>query len=166
MARSKNLRIDHLDAKRPSRGVRWCRCSGPIRLGDRDFQDRLPNSSNVWENPSRPSLALSLYSSSARVLYVPPELKQAIKSHRAWATAPGSQAEAVGSSSHLTPRWSKPDSNLYGAFPVKWLFWVLLRVLCSERESRSSSRRLRSGSRSARKGSRDRNGSIAWRLAA
>jgi hypothetical protein len=28
MARSKNLRIDHLDAKRPSRGVRWCRCSG------------------------------------------------------------------------------------------------------------------------------------------
>ena len=23
-------------------------------------------------------------------------------------------------------------SNLYGAFPVKWLFWVLLRVLCSE----------------------------------
>jgi SLOG cluster4 family len=24
--------------------------------------------------------------------------------------------------------------NLYGAFPVKWLFWVLLRVLCSERE--------------------------------
>ena len=68
--------------------------------------------------------------------------------------------------SHRTPRWSKPDSNLYGAFPVKWLFWVLLRVLCSERESRSSSRRLRSGSRSARKGSRDRNASIAWRLAA
>ena len=24
--------------------------------------------------------------------------------------------------------------DLYGAFPVKWLFWVLLRVLCSERE--------------------------------
>src|SRR5260370_16502272 len=62
--------------------------------------------------------------------------------------------------------WTEPDSNLYGAFPVKWLFWVLLRVLCSERESRSSSRRLRSGSRSARKGSRDRNASIAWRLAA
>jgi hypothetical protein len=41
-------------------------------------------------------------------------------------------AEAVGSSSHLPPRWSKPDSNLYGAFSVKWLFWVLLRVLCSE----------------------------------
>jgi hypothetical protein len=69
MARSKNLRIDHLDAKRPSRGVRWCRRNGwhefshsagcrplpivrllgrrsrPIRLGDRDFRDRLPNSS-------------------------------------------------------------------------------------------------------------------------
>jgi hypothetical protein len=57
------------------------------------------------------------------------------------------------------------DSNLYGAFPVKWSFG-LLAVLYSERESRSSSRRLRSGSRSGRKGSRDRNGSIAWRLAA
>ena len=32
----------------------------------------------------------------------------------------------------VTRRWSKGDSNLYGAFPVKWLFWVLLRVLCSE----------------------------------
>jgi hypothetical protein len=39
-----------------------------------------------------------------------------------WRRKPGSQ---------LTRRWSKPDSNLYGAFPVKWLFWVLLRVLCS-----------------------------------
>src|ERR1700751_5883618 len=36
------------------------------------------------------------------------------------------------SGSQVTPRWSKADSNLYGAFPVKWLFWVLLRVLCSE----------------------------------
>jgi hypothetical protein len=23
-----------------------------------------------------------------------------------------------------TRRWRKADSNLYGAFPVKWLFWV------------------------------------------
>jgi len=30
------------------------------------------------------------------------------------------------------------DSNLYGAFPVKGVVLVLLRVLCSERESRSS----------------------------
>ena len=65
----------------------------------------------------------------------------------------------------MTRRWRKQDSNLYGAFPVK-SFFELLSVLCSERESRSSSRRLRSGSRSARKGSRDRNGSKAWRLAA
>src|SRR5580704_6440933 len=36
------------------------------------------------------------------------------------------------SSSQWTLSWSKADSNLYGAFPVKWLFWVLLRVLCSE----------------------------------
>src|SRR5437764_171077 len=62
-------------------------------------------------------------------------------------------------------RWREKDSNLYGAFPVKSCFG-LLPVLCSERESRSSSGRLRSGSRSARKGSRDRNGSKAWRLAA
>jgi hypothetical protein len=67
--------------------------------------------------------------------------------------------------SQQTPRWREMDSNLYGAFPVKWSFWFS-PVLCSELESRSSSRRLRSGSRSARKGSRDRNGSKAWRLAA
>jgi hypothetical protein len=28
----------------------------------------------------------------------------------------------------------KGDSNLYGAFPVKRLFWVVLTVFCSERE--------------------------------
>src|SRR5262249_46645784 len=58
-------------------------------------------------------------------------------------------------------------SDLYGAFPVK-SFFGLLSVLCSERESGSSSRRLRSGLRSARKGSRDRNASrglAACRLA-
>ena len=65
------------------------------------------------------------------------------------------------------------DSPLEGdGFEPVWGFscqvvvFGLLPVLCSERESRSSSRRLRSGSRSARKGSRDRNGSKAWRLAA
>ena len=30
--------------------------------------------------------------------------------------------------------WSKGDSNLFGAFPVKRLFWVVLTVFCSERE--------------------------------
>src|SRR5258708_40010645 len=24
----------------------------------------------------------------------------------------------------MTHRWREMDSNLYGAFPVKWLFWV------------------------------------------
>src|SRR5271169_2472401 len=52
-----------------------------------------------------------------------------------------------------------------GLFLSSGHFWFVA-VLCSERESRSSSRRLRSGSRSARKGSRDRNASKAWRLAA
>ena len=33
-----------------------------------------------------------------------------------------------------TPRWREMDSNLYGAFPVKRLFWVVLTVFCSERE--------------------------------
>ena len=65
------------------------------------------------------------------------------------------------------------DSPLEGqGFEPVWGFscqvvvFGFLPVLCSELESRSSSRRLRSGSRSARKGSRDRNGSKAWRLAA
>src|SRR6516162_6952288 len=56
---------------------------------------------------------------------------------------------------------SAPDSALerMGFEPV-WGFscqvvFGLLAVLCSERESRSSSRRLRSGSWSGRKGSRD-----------
>ena len=31
----------------------------------------------------------------------------------------------------VTLRWSEQDSNLYGAFPVKWSFG-LLAVLCSE----------------------------------
>jgi hypothetical protein len=33
-----------------------------------------------------------------------------------------------------TRRWRETDSNLYGAFPVKRLFWVVLTVFCSERE--------------------------------
>jgi hypothetical protein len=56
------------------------------------------------------------------------------------------------------------DSNLYGAFPVKRSFLVVVISLFGG-ESRSSSRRLRSGSRSAGKGSRARNGGKAWRLA-
>jgi hypothetical protein len=65
------------------------------------------------------------------------------------------------------PRFA-PDSPMEetGFEPCMGLFlssggFGLLAVLCSERESRSSSRRLRSGSRSARKGSRDRNASRA-----
>jgi hypothetical protein len=34
----------------------------------------------------------------------------------------------------MTHRRSGVDSNLYGAFPVKRLFWVVLTVFCSERE--------------------------------
>src|SRR5271155_1952571 len=56
--------------------------------------------------------------------------------------------------------------ELVWGFSCQVVVFGLLPVLCSERESRSSSRRLRSGSRSARKGSRDRNASTAWRLAA
>jgi hypothetical protein len=33
----------------------------------------------------------------------------------------------------LTRCWRERDSNLYGAFPVKWCFWFVA-VLCSERE--------------------------------
>jgi hypothetical protein len=40
----------------------------------------------------------------------------------------------TGLGSMLTRRWRETDSNLYGAFPVKRLFWVVLTVFCSERE--------------------------------
>src|SRR6516162_1773893 len=36
--------------------------------------------------------------------------------------------------SQRTRRWRGLDSNLYGAFPVKWCFFGLLPVLGSERE--------------------------------
>jgi hypothetical protein len=67
--------------------------------------------------------------------------------------------------------WDHPGNRylldeLVWGFSCQVVVFGLLPVLCSERESRSSSRRLRSGSRSARKGSRDRNASKAWRLAA
>jgi hypothetical protein len=32
------------------------------------------------------------------------------------------------------PAKSEAHSNLYGAYPVKRLFWVVLTVFCSERE--------------------------------
>jgi hypothetical protein len=38
------------------------------------------------------------------------------------------------SGSQETRRWREKDSNLYGAFPVKGVVLVLLRVLCSERD--------------------------------
>ena len=43
-------------------------------------------------------------------------------------------ARRLNSSSQPTHRWRETDSNLYGAFPVKRLFWVVLTVFCSERE--------------------------------
>src|ERR1700726_4402372 len=67
---------------------------------------------------------------------------------------------------HLTAGGSRIRTCM-GLFLSSGRFWFL-PVLCSELESRSSSRRLRSGSRSARKGSRDRNGKqslVACRLA-
>src|SRR5690348_7743948 len=52
-------------------------------------------------------------------------------------------------------------ADLYGAFPVKRLFWVVVKFFVRSGKGRFSSRRLQSGSRSARKGSRDRNASGA-----
>src|SRR5260370_21732259 len=58
-------------------------------------------------------------------------------------------------------------ADLYGAFPVKRLFFGFCSpFFVRSGKGRSSSRRLRSGSRSARKGSSDRNASAAWRRAA
>src|SRR6266480_2579467 len=49
---------------------------------------------------------------------------------------PGTAAkmETAAPGSLLILRWREADSNLYGAFPVKRLFWVVLTVFCSERE--------------------------------
>ena len=56
------------------------------------------------------------------------------------------------SGSHLTLRWRKMDSNLYGAFPCQVVVFGLMPVLCSEREGPFFIPSLRSGSRSARSG--------------
>ena len=79
---------------------------------------------------------------------------------------PSRACSPSGTEGLQTHRWSKADSNLYGAFPVKRLFCVVLKFFVRSGKGRFSFRRLGSGSRSARKGSRDRNGSKAWRLAA
>jgi len=50
-------------------------------------------------------------------------------------TARGSQAGISGTGpSGISRSRRDPAADLYGAFPVKRLFWVLLTVLCSERE--------------------------------
>jgi hypothetical protein len=94
----------------------------------------------------------------------PVHLSSPQQTHRVLAVIAALQRPS-GASSQWTRRWREVDSNLYGAFPVKWSFLVCCRFFVRSWKSRSSSRRLRSGSRSARKGSRDRNGSKAWRLA-
>src|ERR1700730_9250466 len=40
-------------------------------------------------------------------------------------TGLGERFQGAKSGSHSTLRWRKGDSNLYRAFPVKWLFWVV-----------------------------------------
>src|SRR5260370_30571870 len=47
---------------------------------------------------------------------------------------PNMAPRPAAESSLLTPRWREVDSNLYGAFPVKRLFWVVLTAFCSERD--------------------------------
>ena len=46
----------------------------------------------------------------------------------------GTGTSVSSSGSHETLRWREVDSNLYWAFRVKRLFWVVLTVFCSERE--------------------------------
>ena len=55
----------------------------------------------------------------------------------------------------MDPPLEEEEFELVWGFSCQVVVFGLLPVLCSERESRSSSRRLRSGSRSARKGSRE-----------
>ena len=64
-----------------------------------------------------------------------------------------------------TLRWREPDSNLYGAFPVKPYFWFVAGSLFGAgKPFFVPSPAMVRGAR--RKGSRDRNGSKAWWLAA
>src|ERR1700756_5478518 len=49
-----------------------------------------------------------------------------------WRVFTSSDVTDRGTESLQPRRWRKPDSNLYGAFPVKWSFFGLLPVLCSE----------------------------------
>src|SRR6516162_9248912 len=70
-----------------------------------------------------------------------------------------------GTESLLTRRWREPDSNLYGAFPVKPYFWFVAGSLFGAgKPFFVPSPAMVRGAR--RKGSRDRNGSKAWWLAA
>ena len=75
---------------------------------------------------------------------------------------------ARGTDGLQTRRWRERDSNLYGAFPVKWCFWFVVGSLFGAgKPFFIPSPAI--GSRSARKGARDRNGSkalAACRLAA
>jgi hypothetical protein len=93
-------------------------------------------------------------------LALSPDLDPAVRAILARAWLPGSR------SSHLTRRWREPGSNLYEAFRVKWLFLVLLPVLCSEREKPFfvPSPGIRFAERA--EGVKGPNASIAWRLAA
>jgi hypothetical protein len=47
--------------------------------------------------------------------------------YREW-PASGSRPIRPPTGSQQTPRWREMDSNLYGAFPVKRLFWVVYAV--------------------------------------
>jgi hypothetical protein len=53
------------------------------------------------------------------------------------------QFDFGGTDGLLTQRWRELDSNLYGAFPVKWSFLVFCRFFVRSGKGRSSSRRLR-----------------------
>ena len=61
----------------------------------------------------------------------------------------GGRLAPRGTGSSWTQLWREPDSNLYGAFPVKSCFWFVAGSLFGAGKP-SSSRRLRSGSRSTR----------------
>jgi hypothetical protein len=67
----------------------------------------------------------------------------------------------------MTLRWREMDSNLYGAFPVKWCFSVYCQffVRSGKWPFFIPSPTIRFAER-AQMGSRDRNASKAWRLAA
>ena len=101
--------------------------------------DRAPGAhSTGWFRVDRPFGLLSHYTGTPLWPMPPRRAPASVARHStSW---PAGRARLFGIDSHnrgarpATPSEVKFAADLYGAFPVKRLFWVVLRVFCAERE--------------------------------